>query len=280
VHYLDFLARLHAAARPPTYLEIGVRHGDSLALARCPAVGIDPSYKLRTELGEQVTLFRETSDEYFDRGRPRKPFAGRRIALAFIDGMHLAEFVVRDFANVERHAHWTTAVVFDDVLPRTADEAARDRRTRLWTGDVYKALEVLAAHRPDLLCLRVDTQPTGLGIVLGLDPASTVLRDRYDEIVRDVVVPDPQDVPERILRREGALDPQRVLDSSIWRRLGEARAQGTGRRRGMYRVRRSVRRELGVSSPAPLPGPAAWRRWLRGAGAAAPSARGAARASR
>jgi hypothetical protein len=30
MEYLDFLARLHAAVRPETYLEIGLRNGDSL----------------------------------------------------------------------------------------------------------------------------------------------------------------------------------------------------------------------------------------------------------
>ena len=43
MEYLDFLARLHAAVRPGAYLEIGVRHGDSLALAECPALGVDPA---------------------------------------------------------------------------------------------------------------------------------------------------------------------------------------------------------------------------------------------
>jgi hypothetical protein len=41
--------------------------------------------------------------------------------------MHLAEFVVRDFANVERNAEWCSVAVFDDILPRTVEEAGRDR---------------------------------------------------------------------------------------------------------------------------------------------------------
>src|SRR3954452_10056092 len=211
MRYLEFLARLHELLAPPAYLEIGVRHGDSLALARGRAVGIDPAYKLRVDMPRGVTLFRETSDEYFARGRPLKALGGRRPALTFIDGMHLAEFVVRDFANVERYSEWSSVVVSDDILPRRAEEAARDGRTRAWTGDLYKVLDVLAAYRPDLICLRVDTQPTGLGVVLALDPLSTVLLDRYDEVIADVVVPDPQDVPDAVLRREGALDPEAVL---------------------------------------------------------------------
>jgi len=249
VHYLDFLAALHERLAPPSYLEIGIRHGDSLALARCPAVGIDPAFELHVELRDDVALLRETSDEYFDRDDPLAAFGGEPVAFAFIDSMHLAEFVVRDFANVERNTEWSSVVVLDDILPRSLEEAARDRRSRTWTGDVYKVLDVLARHRPDLTCLRVDTEPTGLGIALGLDPLSRALGERYDAIVVDVVAPDPQHVPAEVLERAGALDPQAVLDSRVWPLLRAARERGVTRRRGIHALRRAVKRELGVSVP-------------------------------
>jgi len=249
VDYLEFLAALHARLEPPTYLEIGIRHGDSLALACGPAVGIDPAFDLHVELGPDVALFRETSDEYFDRDDPLAPFGGEPIAFSFIDGMHLAEFVVRDFASVERNAEWNSVVVFDDILPRSAEEAARGRRTLAWTGDVYKVLEVLARRRPDLTCLTVDTEPTGLGIVLGLDPLCNELREHYDAIVREAVVPDPQHVPDGVLARAGALDPDAVLASGVWDLLRAARERGVSRRRGIHGLRRVVKRELGVSVP-------------------------------
>jgi hypothetical protein len=249
VFYLDFLRALHERLAPPTYLEIGIRHGDSLALARCPAVGIDPEFELKVELGADVALFRETSDEYFDRDEPLAPFGGEPIALAFVDGMHLAEFVVRDLTYVERNADWSSVVVFDDILPRDPLEAARERRTRAWTGDVYKVVGALAEHRPDLICLRVDTEPTGLGIVLGLDPLSRTLGERYDAIAGAAVVPDPQQVPQDVLARAGALDAEAVLASRVWPLLREARKRGRSRRRGILRLRHAVRRDLGVSVP-------------------------------
>jgi hypothetical protein len=248
--YLDFLRRLHEVLEPETYFEIGVRRGDSLALARQQAVGVDPAYRLKVEIPEQAVLFRETSDEYFDRRYPLKPFGGQPIDLAFIDGMHLAEFALRDFVGVERLSRWTSVAVFDDIFPRDAEMAARDRRTHIWTGDVYKLLGVLARHRPDLTCLRVDTQPTGLLLVLGLDPGSHVLMDRYDRILRDgVVARDPQDVPADVLEREGALDPERVLTAGLWPWLAGQRAAGTTRRAGVRDLRGAVRRDLGAVSP-------------------------------
>jgi hypothetical protein len=244
MRYLEFLERLHAVLEPAGYLEIGVRHGDSLALARCPAIGVDPQFELRHALPPTTTVVRASSDEFFTRRNPLKPLDGHPVDLSFIDGMHLAEFALRDFANVERRARWTSVVVFDDMLPRRPKIAARDRRTRRWTGDVYKLLGVLAQHRRDLVTLRVDTEPTGLLLVLGLDPRSRVLDHRYDEIVRDLVVPDPQEVPPDVLERRGALDPHAVLGADLWPWLREARAAGTAREDGQRELRRAVRRDF------------------------------------
>jgi hypothetical protein len=109
---------------PPTYPPIGVGHGDSLALARGPSIGIDPDFSLRTAIRGDAALFRETSDEYFDRADLLEPFGGRPAALAFVDGMHLVEYALRDFVHVERHAAWTSAAVFDDVFPASVEMAA------------------------------------------------------------------------------------------------------------------------------------------------------------
>jgi hypothetical protein len=253
MRYLDFLQRVHETLEPPTYLEIGVRHGDSLALSRSPSIGIDPGFKLRTEPPAGAKLFRQTSDDYFERPKPLRHFAGRPAALAFIDGMHLIDYALRDFVNVERHAHWSSVVVFDDILPRTVDEAARERVTRAWTGDVFKILAILAEHRPDLVCLRVGTEPTGLLLVLGLDPANRTLADRYEDIVVDTVTVDPQEVPDDVLERRGVLDPDAVLGASFWSVLRDGRAADLSRRRGMHRLHRALRRDFGPGvSAGPL----------------------------
>lgn len=239
VRYLDFLAGLHERLEPPTYLEIGVRGGDSLALSRARSVGIDPAFAIKRELDCPLTLVRATSDDYF--ARPAlAPFDGRPAALAFIDGMHLFEYALRDFVNVEAHADWWSVIVFDDILPRDVDEAARDRHTTAWTGDVYKIALVLRRHRPDLVCLPIGTRPTGLLAVVGADPASAVLRDRYDALVAEHVVDDPQPVPVDVFRRRGVLDPETALDAPLWSLLRDARERGTPRAEGMAAVRRCV----------------------------------------
>ena len=161
--------------------------------------------------------------------------------LVFIDGMHLFEYALRDFMNVERYCTWTSVIVFDDMLPRDVDEAARDRHTKFWAGDVFKVIDVLRRYRPDLVVLPVDTEPTGTLLVVGADPANQVLRTAYDEIVRTSVVPDPQSLPASILSRRDAVAPERIADASVWPDLIRARSDGTARDVGYERIREELR---------------------------------------
>src|ERR1700690_3319664 len=63
--YLDILDRLHSELRPGHYLEIGVRHGRSLALARGAATGIDPAPAIECALPPTTKVVPLTSDEFF-----------------------------------------------------------------------------------------------------------------------------------------------------------------------------------------------------------------------
>jgi Methyltransferase domain len=219
MQYLEFLTRVHALLAPENYLEIGVRFGHSLAVSRCRSVGIDPAYMIEAQLSGEVHLQRTTSDEYFTRPDPLAVTGGQPFDFAFIDGMHLFEFALRDFVNTEEHSRSSSVVIFDDVLPRNVPEAARERHTTAWTGDVYPVIEVLRRYRPELVTVLVDTRPTGLMLVLGLDPTDHTLREQYDEIMREFRKPDPQDVPQLLLDRVSVQAPQRVLDAGFWKVL-------------------------------------------------------------
>ena len=213
---LEFLDEVHRRLDPQRYLEIGVRRGDSLALARRQAVGVDPQYTIEAELSCQVSLFRTTSDDYFTQPDPLAPTGGKPFDLAYIDGMHLFEFALRDFINAERHSSTRGVIFFDDMMPNTAEEAARVKHTRLWTGDVYSMVEVLRRYRPDLTVIMIDVRPTGLLLVTGLDPDNTVLADNFGEILAEFRKPDPQPVPEHLIDRLGAQSPERVMESGLW----------------------------------------------------------------
>jgi len=108
------------------------------------------------------------------------------------------------------------------VLPRNRDQAARVRHTRAWTGDVYSIIAVLARYRPELIVIPVNTTPTGLLLVLGLDPQDGTLADHYREILAEHRQPDPQPVPEELMDRLSVLPPQRVLEARFWDVLADA----------------------------------------------------------
>jgi hypothetical protein len=212
----DFLHELHKLLRPATYLEIGVQTGRSLAqaLPGTSVVGIDPAPMVGAPPNGIIHAM--TSDEFFETLPPC--FAARRgvaevpIDLAFIDGMHLVENALRDFIGVERHARpdRRTVAVFDDVLPYSAAIAAREQPPGDWAGDCWKIHEILRCDRLDLTTILVDVDPTGALVVLGLDPANTLLIDRYDRTVRTYVK--PWTVPEEYIDRRYAVKPAVALD--------------------------------------------------------------------
>lgn len=222
----DFLTVLHRRYRPRSYLEIGVFEGEGLARSQTRTIGVDPDFRIRAELACELQLVRTTSDDFFARSDPLSWFPQRTADLTFVDGMHLVEFALRDFGNAERHSAPTSVVVLDDVLPRSEAEASRQRRTSLWAGDTFKIATVLERYRPDLTLLLLDTLPTGLLLVLGLDPGSTVLTDSYDDIVAEFVTDAPGPLPEDVLHRRAAADPELVAALPLWEELAAARAAG------------------------------------------------------
>jgi hypothetical protein len=236
----EFLREVHRAYRPRAYLEIGIAAGRSLSLSRTRTIAVDPAFKITSEIQCDVQVVKATSDDFFARDDRLAHFPHGRIDLGFIDGSHLLEFVLRDFINVERHSHWASVIVVDDVLPRSVAEASRDRSTKAWAGDVFKLPEVLGIYRPDLLLFSLDTDPTGVLLVLGADPRNRVLAAHYDEIIAKYVHPDPQRVPPAVLRRETAIDPASIVHSGVWSDLRNAREFGLAREAGWGEVRRSA----------------------------------------
>ncbi|PYF11829.1 methyltransferase family protein [Rhodobacter viridis] len=205
--YLEVLADLHELVKPGLYAEIGVRRGNSLRLARCEAVAVDPEPALSEALPDRVTLHDCASDDFFffhgAEAYPRPP------DLAFIDGMHLLEFALRDFMNVERLMRRKGVIVIDDVLPNHPVQAERDRQSRVWCGDVWRIVPLLRKHRPDLKLTLFDTAPTGLLVITRLAPANKVLWNGYNRILRDLAAEDAT-LPPEVLDRSEALEPTRA----------------------------------------------------------------------
>jgi Methyltransferase domain len=182
-NYLSILARVHTDLRTRRYVEIGIGQGRSLS--RVPrgvrTVAVDPSPRIEHRIG-RAKVFRTTSDAFFSE-QDLTALLGGPVDLGFIDGMHLFEFALRDFRNLEAHCTPDSIILVHDCYPVDEETARRERSTRIWSGDVWKLIVCLKEYRPDLRVSVADVPPTGLGIITNLDPESTVLAQRYDEIL-------------------------------------------------------------------------------------------------
>jgi hypothetical protein len=204
IRYLRFLVQLAAARQPQTYFEIGTAVGNSLAIMDCAAVSVDPGYRIEQNvMGKKpsLMLFQMPSDDFFARHRLSNLLpAPHHVDLAFLDGMHHFEFLLRDFINTERYCTPDSVVILHDCLPVRPIAARRhgprrpiatDSRRKLlaagggWTGDVWKVLRILQQNRPDLRITCIDCPPSGLVVITGCNPDSTVLAKSYDALVAD-----------------------------------------------------------------------------------------------
>ena len=107
---------------------------------------------------------------------------GAPIDFAFIDGMHLAEYAIRDFINLERASHRNGLIAFDDVMPADIIYAGREVKHKYWTGDVYRIVAILKHYRPELEFRIYDVELKGFGLITGLNPSSTTLLDALPKI--------------------------------------------------------------------------------------------------
>ncbi len=187
----ELLSQIHNWLRPGTYVEIGVASGDSLvrAIPGTRVIGVDPAPTVTRPLPSTTTIFTETSDDFFAR-HDLRALLGGPVDLAFIDGMHLFEYALRDFMNLERHCTAGSTILFDDCIPLSRRTAERTRATHFWTGDVWRVVGALKKYRPDLRIHTIAAAPTGLCVVRGLDPASRVLSDSYDAILKEFLALD------------------------------------------------------------------------------------------
>lgn len=160
---------------------------------------------------------RAASDEFFARAQPLAHLPEPVLDLAFIDGMHLAEYALRDLIAAERFTTPGSLILLDDMLPLDVPMANRVRTSAgMWTGDVYKVAQALRTLRPDLVVLEVDTAVTGTVVVLCPDASRDGVLEGYDDWLESVVVPDPQEVPASVLDRRDAVDPEALLACPGW----------------------------------------------------------------
>ena len=141
------------------YLEVGVAQGltlERVSVAHRTAVDPEPQFDSK-RLPSGVDFFQGTSDEFFNQLNPNQEFD-----LIFLDGLHHWQQTYRDLLSTLNHAAPGALVLIDDVVPDDELSAMTDYAAALkakdaagihdgrWHGDVFKLLQVLADHHPEL----------------------------------------------------------------------------------------------------------------------------------
>jgi hypothetical protein len=180
--YIEIIKKFIALRKPEKYVEIGVEKGSVLKLfdSSVRIVGVDPAPQVEN-IPENVILYEEPSDDFFAKYNLEVLLDGY-FDLAFIDGLHIFEQVLRDFINLEKFAAPNSICLIHDCLPLDQRTAERQRRTIFWSGDVWKIVPCLKQVRPDLSLFVIPTYPAGLCVVTGLNRNSQVLAEAYDAI--------------------------------------------------------------------------------------------------
>jgi hypothetical protein len=192
--YTDFFWHFDKLRKPQTFFEIGTNAGHSLRCFSCDAVCVDPHFVLEADViaaRRRTYLYQGTSDEFFSSNDLSRIFPDG-FEVAFLDGLHHAEVLLRDFISTERHSRAGSVIFMHDCLPLNERMAERERRwdeteseaTRdFWTGDVWKVMVALKNYRPDLKVYYLDCGPAGLAVCMNPNRNSTMLSEQYDEIV-------------------------------------------------------------------------------------------------
>jgi hypothetical protein len=178
----------------PTYLEVGVDAGVTFFAIEAPVkVAVDPHFKFPLpepgSLPGDVTFFPLESDRYFAGGIDRK------FDVAFLDGLHSFEQILKDFINAVDVRSPGGIIVIDDVIPSSYHAALPTLdlnvqfRTRLgisdgsWMGDVYRIVPFIDTFYPQFSYATV-LENHGQMV---LWPKQRSLEDRQQRTVEEII---------------------------------------------------------------------------------------------
>jgi hypothetical protein len=194
------------------YLEIGTSNGRCLEKIRCASkVGVDPNPRCEPT---DWTLHAKPSDEFFAANRDR-------FDLVFIDGLHLAEQVVRDIFHSLAVLEPGGIILLHDCNPQTAEAASREPvelgGDASWNGDVWKAIAYVRAHHPELYC-QVIRRDQGIGVLFPTEPRTFALTPEIEARAQAFMAPlSFQDLARDRDTLLGAIRDGRELEAELTR---------------------------------------------------------------
>ncbi len=176
VDHVEFLAKMKRILRPNTYIEIGIASGTTLFSDPIPnfVIGIDPNPAFESKVGSRLNavhnsmIMRSTSDNAFAQLSSQRLLGDRKCDMAFVDGLHHCEVVLRDIANCARLSREHALIFVHDIFPGNEIEASRQppNQPGSWMGDVYKVVPAIWQFLDWIpTVLVVDVPPSGMFIL-------------------------------------------------------------------------------------------------------------------
>ena len=137
-HHTQLLNALIEKYNLKSYLEIGVQNpANNFDKIRCDLkTGVDP--EIKSYIVDKKKLILSLSSDYFFGGEENVFSLEEKFDLIFIDGLHHADQVKRDFENSLKCLNDNGFIVMHDVLPENERGTKIPRETKVWWGDVYK----------------------------------------------------------------------------------------------------------------------------------------------
>jgi len=151
-----------------SYLEIGVEHGETFkGVHFTNKCGVDPDPKFK-----HPDLNLASSDDFFATNH-------RSYDVIFIDGMHQAEYILRDINNSIKCINKSNGVlILDDILPISHKEQLKIPAKHYyengilkygepgWTGDVWKVVYYMLLHFNDHFKFSYYNHPNYRGVMV------------------------------------------------------------------------------------------------------------------
>lgn len=141
-----------------SYLEIGLGDSRNFKQIECSFKrGIDPNLTTM-QVFKDARLDPFDSDSFFSTNEDK-------FDLIFIDGLHHADQVERDIVNSWKALNSKGMILLHDILPKNEEMTLVPRKTKQWTGDVFKAWHGFVTKYPKIKTSIDYQEEWGLGII-------------------------------------------------------------------------------------------------------------------
>ncbi len=163
-----------------SYLEVGVQSTkQNFDKIKCASKrGVDPAVKSIPNV-----IFQQTSDDFFN---DLFSLTNLKFDCIFLDGLHHAEQVQRDFENSLKCLNEGGRIVIHDCLPEDESTTHVPRDSKCWHGDVYKFAMKLYDTGLDYYTVNMDN---GCTVIWknpnGVMPRLGIIGDTWDYYIKN-----------------------------------------------------------------------------------------------